>query len=517
MAQGLIAAALGGFGKALSNIGEMEAKKQNEAKLRKELMDMESEERLRLDEVMFQRKQERAIPEAETAARADVAGRSLRMSEEDKVNLPAREVERDVTKEKLKVEQRLKQNLPELTAAFDVATESAKLNAEETTNMAERRAKAKVGGEKAEILAAGAANLPEVRAEIESRKAKAQLDSDIKLGIPEAQAAYKVLQRIEELKAADLKNLSGEEAKAKYAALKADIDEAKRTKYWDSYYEQEANKKLAELEAILKAKVPEAQAKVIATERKELAGALVKTGTLKSEAVAGAEKRLEEVRAQLDKDIPKLEGELLARQEVAKIQAMTAQGVPEAEARLLAAKWKAQKAQRDEAAAEKTQQEMQDLITKMQNPKYKKALRAKEAIDATGGLILQANRDAKDRKDRERNTIEMERQIKETEKEMGRILGIGDPKKIPDELGYLEAQAKKGNADAAAKLAKVKPLVDELNSLSKELRTYKRGGSNTSSSSGSDTYRVGEERILSDGANKGKTVVWDGRQWNLKK
>ena len=35
MAMGLIAAALGGAGKALSSIGEIEAKKQNEAKLRK--------------------------------------------------------------------------------------------------------------------------------------------------------------------------------------------------------------------------------------------------------------------------------------------------------------------------------------------------------------------------------------------------------------------------------------------------------------------------------------------------
>lgn len=470
MAQGLIAAALGGFGKALSTIGEMEAKKQNEAKLRKELMDMESEERLRLDEIMYERKLERmpkeAIVQAESTAGAEAAG----------------------------YKKRADLGVPTLAADYGVATEGAKLDAEKK------------------------ANLPERRAELKSRETKAQIDEDIKLGVPGAQAGLKVLQRIEELKAADLKNLSGEEAKAKYAALKADIDEAKKTKYWDSYYEQEANKKLTELEAILKAKIPEAQAKVTATERKELAGALVKEGTLKSEAVAGAEKRLEEVRAQLDKDIPKLEGELLARQEVAKIQAMTAQGVPEAEARLLAAKWKAQKTQRDEAAAEKTQQEMQDLITKMKNKDYTKALKTKETIDATSGLILQANRDAKEEKDRQRNSITMERQIKATQAQIAEALGV-EPKKVNEEKAYLEERVASGKANATekAKLAKIQPLVRDLDTLRGELRSLQRGGSGSSSSSGSDTYRVGEERILSDGANKGKTVVWDGRQWNLKK
>jgi len=68
MAQGLIAAALGGFGKALATVGEMEAKKQNEAKLRKELMAAESEERLRIDEITRERGfnyQKREISELE--------------------------------------------------------------------------------------------------------------------------------------------------------------------------------------------------------------------------------------------------------------------------------------------------------------------------------------------------------------------------------------------------------------------------------------------------------------------
>jgi hypothetical protein len=436
MAQGLIAAALGGFGKALSTIGEMEAKKQNEAKLRKELMDMESEERLRLDEVMFQRKLERLPQEAKATAGAEAVG----------------------------YDERTRLEVPKKAAAYGVATEGAKLDAEAEVNMAERRATAK------------------------TRETMAQLESDMRSGVPGAQATYKVSQRLAELVAADVNNLSGEEAKAKYAALKADIDEAKRTKYWDSYYEQEANKKLKELQAIIDAKVPAAQAKVTATERKELAGALVEEGTLKTEADTAAEKRLEDVRALIDKNVDKQEAAFFARQELAKIQAMTAQGVPEAEAKLLAAKWKAQKAQRDEAAAEKTQQEMNDLITKMKNKDYTKALKTKETIDATSGLILQANRDAKEEKDRQRNTADMERQIKITEREIARIIGVGDPKKIPDQIDYLESLAKKNDPDAISKLAKVKPLNDELGALSRELRSFKRGGSSSSSPSEGASY-----------------------------
>jgi hypothetical protein len=420
MANGLIAAALGGFGKALSSVGEMEAKKQNEAKLRKELMDMESEERLRLDEVMFQRKQQRAIPEAETAARADVAGRSLKMAEEDKAKLPEREAARSVTKDKLVVEEQLRQNTPKLNAELKVKTRLAE-------------------------LAAGKDN-----------------------------------------------KLDETEARAKYDALLTDIKIAKELNVDVAEAERAAEKEKIRLDALIAKGVPKAKADYAATER------------------------LENVRALVEKNVVKEEADLLAKQELAKVQAMIAQGVPEAEAKLLSAKWKAQKTQRDEAAAEKTQQEMNDLITKMKDPNYKKAMIAKEGIDATGGLILQANRDAKDKKDRERNTIEMERQIKETNNEIGRILGIGDPKKIPDEINYLESQAKKGDADATAKLAKIKPLNDELNALSKELRSYKRGSSSSSSSSGETTYKKGDTQVIPSGANKGKTAIFDGTGWKLK-
>jgi hypothetical protein len=441
MASGLIAAALSGFGKALSTVGEMEAKKQNEAKLRKEIMDMESEERLRLDEIMYERKLERmpkeAIVQAESTAGAEAAG----------------------------YKKRADLGVPTLAADYGVATEGAKLDAEKK------------------------ANLPERRAELKSRETKAQIDEDIKLGVPGAQAGLKVLQRIEELKAADLKNLSGEEAKAKYAALKADIDEAKKTKYWDSYYEQEADKLLKSIKTQIDAKVPEAKAELTATERKTAADALVKTGTLKSEAVAGAEKRLEDARALIEKNVAEEEAKFFARQELAKVQAMTAQGVPEAEAKLLAAKWKSQKTQRDEAAAEKTQQEMQDLITKMQNPKYKNALKAKEVIDATSGLVLQANKEAKDEEKRQRNSITMERQIKATQAQIAEALGV-EPKKVNEEKAYLEERVASGKANATekAKLANIQPLVKDLDTLRGELRSLQRGGSGSSSSSEGASY-----------------------------
>ena len=365
MAQGLIAAALGGFGKALSSIGEMEAKKQNEAKLRKELMDMESEEKLRLDEVMFQRKQNRAIPEAQTTAKANVAGQVTTIEERNKTNLPALEAQSKVTN---------------------------------------------INAELAAMSEAG---------------------------------------------------IYDKQAKAKYDALNAEIDAAEKSGYDVKEARRTANALKAKFDAEETAGIPRLQANRDATQR------------------------LENVRALVEKNVVKEEADLLAKQELAKVQAMTAQGVPEAEAKLLSAKWKAQKAQRDEAAAEKTQQEMNDLITKMKDPNYKKAVKTKEGLEVTGSLILQANRDKKDKTDRARNTIEMERQIKETEKEMGRILGIGDPKKIPDEINFLESQAKKGKQDAIEKLAKLKPLNDELNNLSRDLRSYKRGGSDVDSSSGS--------------------------------
>lgn len=392
MAMGLIAAALGGAGKALSSIGEMEAKKQNEAKLRQELMDMESVEKLRLDEVMFERKMNRLPGEAIAQAKATAGAEAVGFEERNRLNVP----------------------------------ESAAVYA----------ARGKAAGYKAE-------------ADVE---------------IPRLAAEQKVKTRMAELAAGKENKLDEEEARAKYNAFMTDIKIAKELGADVAEAERLAEKENARISALIKSRVPA------------------------KEAQLANERNLEKVRAQLDSTIVTEEANLLAKQELAKVQAMTAQGVPEAEAKLLSAKWKAQKAQRDEAAAEKTQQEMNDLITKMQNPNYKKARVTQEGIDVTGSLILQANRDKKEKDEKARNTKDIERQIKETEKEMGRLLGIGDPKKIPDEINYLESQAKKGKQDAIDKLAKLKPLNDELNNLSRDLRSYKRGGSDADSGAKTETY-----------------------------
>ncbi len=360
MAMGLIAAALGGAGKALATVGEMEAKKQNEAKLRKELMAAESEERLRIDEITRKR---------------DIEGIGLKTEATAKANLAAAPI----------------------VGQTAVATETATLDAAKTNKLDEKRATAKVTGQMAEL---------------DARKA---------------------------------------------------------------------------LEASRK------------------------------EAEAAADDLAAQLKAKQDKGIPKLE----AQAEKAKYQAMIDAGVPKAKADALMAEYTAgdalRKKQTDDAIAAEIAK-----VKGLSTSKDYISGKSKISVAESAGNIAEINareaaRDKKDKGDRARNTIEMERQIKETEKEMGRILGIGDPKKIPDELSYLESQAKKGDKDAIDKLARVKPLADELNSLSRDLRSYKRGGSDTSSSSGeTSTYKKGEERTIASGPNKGKTVTWDGNGWVLK-
>ena len=348
MAQGLIAAALGGFGKALSNIGEMEAKKQNEAKLRKELMDMESEEKLRLDDVMFQRKQNRAIPEAQTTAKANVAGQVTTIEERNKTNLPALEAQSKVT------------------------------------------------------------------------NIDAELAAMSKAGIYDKQA------------------------KAKYDALNAEIDAAEKSGYDVKEARRTANALKAKFDA------------------EETAG------IHKLQANRDATQRLENVRALVEKNVVKEEADLLAKQELAKVQAMTAQGVPEAEAKLLSAKWKAQKAQRDEAAAEKTQQEMNDLITKMQNPKYKKA----ERTQAVNKRVVSDSGTPKERV----TTADLSRKLQVAEDELAEALGVSDKKKINEEIRLLTEMAnskKNPNLEAKQKLKDIEQLRANVKRRRDELQNWR--------------------------------------------
>lgn len=364
MAQGLIAAALGGFGKGLATVGEMEAKKQNEFNLKKQIMDMESEERLRIDEITRKRDIEGIGAKTEATAKANLAAAPL-------------------------------------VGQAEVATKTSVLDAAKTNKLYEKEAEAEVSGQMAKL-------------------------------------------------------------------------DARRT-----------------LEASRK------------------------------EAEAAADDLAAQLKAKQDKGIPKLEAEA----EKSKYDAMVTAGVPQAKAKALMADWTAGKVQRDAAATEAAENAIKAEIEKVKKLSTDKGYIAGKktlSIADSAGNIAEINareaaRDKKEKTEKARNTIEMERQIKETEKEMGRILGIGDPKKIPDEINYLESQAKKGDKNAIDKLAKLKPLNEELNNLSRDLRSYKRSGSDSSSQpEEKPTYKKGEERTIASGPNKGKTVKWDGNGWVLK-
>lgn len=209
---GLIAAALGGAGKALSSIGEMEAKKQNEAKLRKELMDMESEERLRLDDIMFQRKQNRAIPEAETAAKANVAGRSTTIAEENKVNLPQREAEQTVAKEKKVTEEQLRQNTPKLNAELKVRTRLAELAAGKDNKLDEEESRAKYNALMTDIKIAKELGVDTAEAERAAEKENARIDALIKNKVPAKQAKLAGEVKLETIRVESEKGMIDAEA-----------------------------------------------------------------------------------------------------------------------------------------------------------------------------------------------------------------------------------------------------------------------------------------------------------------
>ena len=362
MAQGLIAAALGGFGKALSSVGEMEAKKQNEAKLRKEIMAMESEERLRLDEVMFRRKQERAIPEAQTTAKANVAGQVTTLDERSRTNLPALE------------------------------------------------AQSKVANIDAELAAMS------------------------KTGIYDKQA------------------------KAKYDALNAEIDAAEKIGYDVKEARRTANALKAKFDAEETAGIAKLQAKKDATQR------------------------LENVRALVEKNVVKEETDLLAKQELAKTQALTAQGVPEAEAKLLAAKWKAGKAQRDEAAAEKTQQEMTDAITKAGNKNFMNAER-KQAVNK------RVVSDSGTKENEKVSTADLNRKLEAAEDDLADALGVPDKSKTNEKIASLQKKADNGDAAAKKKLEEVEPLRANVRKRRNDLQSWRdkpeedKSGSNKKDSS----------------------------------
>lgn len=106
---GLIGGIMKGFGGGLEQVGQVELKKQSEMDLRKQMLEMESEKRLREDEVRRERdlayipKTAKATAEAKLTtapieAEADVAGRVAKIGAENKAEINRLEAEAEANK-----------------------------------------------------------------------------------------------------------------------------------------------------------------------------------------------------------------------------------------------------------------------------------------------------------------------------------------------------------------------------------------------------------------------------------
>jgi hypothetical protein len=160
---------------------------------------------------------------------------------------------------------------------------------------------------------------------------------------------------------------------------------------------------------------------------------------------------------------------------------MTAQGVPEAEAKLLAAKWKAQKAQRDEAAAEKTQQEMTDSITKAGNKNFMSAER-KQAVNKR---VVSDSGTPKEKV----TTADLSRKLQVAEDELAEALGVSDKKKINEEIRLLTEMAnnkKNPDPEAKQKLKDIEQLRANVKRRRDELQNWRDEPEKDKGKSGSD-------------------------------
>jgi len=152
---------------------------------------------------------------------------------------------------------------------------------------------------------------------------------------------------------------------------------------------------------------------------------------------------------------------------------------------LLSAKWKAQKTQRDEAAAEKTQQEMNDLITKMKDPNYTKAMRTKEGIEATGSLIVQAARD-KNESGGKTTITELKTKLTVAEDKLATELGVPRAK-INEAILALKKKADRNDADAAKKLKNLESYRDDVQRAQETISRWNVKNPDSSSSSSSSS------------------------------
>jgi hypothetical protein len=137
---GLIGGIMKGFGGGLEQVGQVELKKQSEMDLRKQMLEMESEKRLREDEVRRERDLAYIPKTAEASARAElttapikaeanVAGRKATLEAENKTEINRLEAEADANKRLQKAEALKKSGALAAEANVSALTEKEKYKA----------------------------------------------------------------------------------------------------------------------------------------------------------------------------------------------------------------------------------------------------------------------------------------------------------------------------------------------------------------------------------------------------
>ncbi len=149
---GLLSGVMKGFGAGLEQVGQVELKKQSELDLRKQMMEIESEKRLREDEVRRERDMAQIPEEARIRAEAELT------------------------------------TAPTKAKAI-VAGESATLEARKTAELDRRQAEAAASKRAEELKAQKNSGVIGLEAEVAAMSEKAKYDALTKAGVPEAKAA----------------------------------------------------------------------------------------------------------------------------------------------------------------------------------------------------------------------------------------------------------------------------------------------------------------------------------------
>lgn len=150
---GLIGGIMKGFGGGLEQVGQVELKKQSEMDLRKQMLEMESEKRLREDEVRRERDLAYIPKTAEASARAevttapikaeaDVVGRKAKLDAENKAEINRLEAEADANKRLQKAEALKRSGALAAEADISALTEKEKYKALITNGVPKAKADA---------------------------------------------------------------------------------------------------------------------------------------------------------------------------------------------------------------------------------------------------------------------------------------------------------------------------------------------------------------------------------------